>query len=76
MLTDIFHTIRYNANIHTDFTIHGFRRYCINTLRRNNVDIVTIQKIIGHKDIRTTEIYCEVVDEEVVEAIEKIKIEF
>jgi len=74
VLTEIFHAIRKSANIPTDFTIHGFRRYFINTLRKNIKDIVVIQKLVGHKDIRTTEIYCDVSDEEEISAIENIRI--
>lgn len=74
VLADVFHVIRNSANIPSGFTIHGFRRYFINTLRKNIKDIVVIQKLVGHKDIRTTEIYCDVEDEEMVKAISTINI--
>jgi len=73
VLPDVFQTIRKKANIPTDFTIHGFRRYFINILRKNIKDIVVIQKLVGHKDIRTTEIYCDVRDGEKLRAISTIR---
>ena len=48
--------------------------YFINELSKNHVDIATIQKLAGHRDIRTTEIYCNVLEEEKVKAIESIKV--
>jgi len=57
-----------------EFKIHNFRRYFINTLRKNNVDIITIPKLAGHRNTKTTEIYCNVSDEGKVMAIEKIRI--
>jgi len=72
--TTIFHKIRDIAGLPGQFKIHSFRRYFINTLRKNNIDLVTIQKLAGHRDIRTTEIYCNVSDEEKVRAIESIKV--
>jgi len=43
-------------------------------LIKNNIDLATIQKLAGHRDIRTTEIYCNVSDEKKVRALESIKI--
>ena len=39
-------------------TSHEMRHTYVTSLRRNGVDIYTIQKILGHKDIQVTaEIY-------------------
>ncbi|OFW63085.1 MAG: hypothetical protein A2Z35_05100 [Actinobacteria bacterium RBG_19FT_COMBO_36_27] len=56
-----------------EFKIHSLRHYFINTLRQNGVDFATIQKLAGHRGIRTTEIYCSVSDEEKMRAIKIIK---
>lgn len=74
VLMGIFYKIKRYANLPREFKIHSLRRYFINTLRKNNVDIVTIQKLAGHRYIRTTEIYCNVSDEEKVRAIESVKV--
>lgn len=73
-ITTTFHKIRDIAGLPGQFKIHSFRRYFINTLRKNNIDLVTIQRLAGHRDIRTTETYCNVSDEEKVRALEKVKV--
>ena len=73
-LMNVFNKIKARAGLPKEFKIHSFRRYFINELRKNHVDIATIQKFAGHRDIRTTEIYCNVSDEEKVRAIESISI--
>ena len=69
-----FYKIKTRAELPKEFKIHSFRRYFINELRKNNVDIATIQKLVGHRDIRTTEIYCNVSEEEKIKAIENIRV--
>ena len=73
-LMNSFYKIKARAELPKEFKIHSFRRYFINELRKHNVDIATIQKLAGHRDIRTTEIYCNVTDEEKVRAIESIRV--
>lgn len=73
-LMNAFYKIKARAGLPKEFKIHSFRRFFINELRKNNVDIATIQKLAGHRDIRTTEIYCNVSDEEKVRALESIKV--
>jgi len=38
------------------------------------VDLPTIKELAGHRDIRTTEIYCNVGEEEKKKAIESIRV--
>ena len=73
-LMNSFYKIKSRAELPSEFKIHSFRRFVINELRKNHVDLATIQKLAGHNDIRTTEIYCNVSDEEKVRAIESIKV--
>jgi len=73
-LMNSFYKIKVKAGLSKEFKIHSFRRFFINELRKNNVDIATIQKLAGHRDIRTTEIYCNVSEEEKIKAIESIKV--
>ena len=73
-LMNSFYKIKAKAGLPKEFKIHSFRRFFINELRKNHVDIATIQKLAGHRDIRTTEIYCNVSEEEKVRALENIKV--
>ena len=73
-LMNAFNRIKARAGLPKEFKIHSFRRFFINELRKNHVDLATIQKLAGHRDIRTTEIYCNVTDEEKVRALESIKV--
>ena len=73
-LMNAFNKIKFRAELPKEFKIYSFRRFFINELRKNNIDLATIQKLAGHRDIRTTEIYCNVSDEEKVKAIESIRV--
>ncbi len=73
-LNNSFQKIKARAGLPKDFKIHSFRRYFINELRKNKVDLSTIKELAGHRDIRTTEIYCNVSDEEKIKAIESIRV--
>lgn len=73
-LMNSFYKIKDRAELPKEFKIHSFRRFFISKLRKNNIDLATIQKLTGHRDIRTTEIYCNVSEEEKVIALEVIKV--
>ena len=73
-LMNAFNRIKARAGLSKEFKIHSLRRFFINELRKNHVDLATIQKLAGHRDIRTTEIYCNVSDEKKVRAIESIRV--
>lgn len=73
-LNNSFQKIKARAGLLKDFKIHSFRRYFINELRKNNVDLSIIKELAGHRDIRTTEIYCNVGEEEKVKALESIRV--
>jgi len=70
----VFYTIKEKAGLPKEFKIHSFRRFFINELRKNHIDIVTIKNLAGHRDIRTTEIYCNISEEEKIKAIESIRV--
>ena len=54
----IFHTAR-----HTNATL----------LLYNGANITTVQKLLGHKSVRTTEIYSNIMDMTIVRDLEKIE---
>jgi len=57
VLMDVFYKIKKYSNMPKEFKIHSFRRYFINTLRKNHVDIVTMQKLAGQGLQRFTVMY-------------------
>ncbi len=73
-LNTSFQKIKVRVGLPKEFKIHSFRRYFINELRKNKVDLSIIKELAGHRDIRTTEIYCNVGEEEKIKAIESISV--
>ena len=59
----------------SDFTrVHNLRHTFNSLMQMNGVDIATMGKILGHKDIETTMIYTHQTGEHLVKSINKIKI--
>ena len=52
-----------------DYCVHTLRHTCATLLYRNGIDIKTIQEILGHVQIDTTEIYTHLHDQEVMDAM-------
>ena len=63
-----------NAGIEKRFTFHGFRHTFATLQIAAGTSIYTVSKLLGHKNIKTTEIYAKIVDSVKREASEKIKI--
>lgn len=63
-----------NAGIEKHFTFHGFRHTFATLQIAAGTSIYTVSKLLGHKDIKTTQIYAKIVDSLKKEASEKIKI--
>ena len=51
---------------------HSFRRTFITRLHKNGVGIYTISKIVGHLDVRTTQKYIELDEDQIEGAIEAL----
>ena len=59
-----------NNNIKDDnYCVHTLRHTCATLLYRNGIDIRTIQELLGHVQIDTTEIYTHLHDENVMNAM-------
>lgn len=63
-----------NAGIEKHFTFHCFRHTFATLQLSAGTSIYTVSKLLGHKNIKTTEIYGKIVDSLKKEASERIKI--
>lgn len=63
------------AGITKDITFHCFRHTFATLQLYNGTDIYTVSKMLGHKDLKTTQVYAKIVDESKREAANKIKLD-
>ncbi len=54
-------------------TFHLARHTCATILLYNGVQLTTVQKLLGHQSIRTTEVYSDIMDMTVIRDLQKIK---
>lgn len=65
-----------NAKIPKHITFHSFRHTYAVLQLKEGTDIVTISKMLGHKSLKTTQIYAKVVDSSKRKTTSKIKLNF
>jgi integrase len=63
------------AGITKDITFHCFRHTFATLQLSNGTDIYTVSKMLGHRELKTTQIYAKVIDKTKREAADKIKLE-
>jgi integrase len=63
------------AGITKDITFHCFRHTYATLQLFNGTDIYTVSKMLGHKDLKTTQVYAKIVDEAKRTATNKIKLD-
>ncbi|MFI0429221.1 tyrosine-type recombinase/integrase [Mariniflexile sp. HMF6888] len=63
------------AGITKDITFHCFRHTYATLQLFNGTDIYTVSKMLGHKDLKTTQVYAKIVDEAKRTAANKIKLD-
>ena len=57
---------------HKNISSHSLRRSYATNLLRNNVDLKTVSKLLGHSNINTTSRYIFLTNDEIVQKIEKL----
>lgn len=65
-----------DAEITKHITFHCFRHTYATLQLNNGTDIYTVSKLLGHQNLKTTEIYAKIVDETKRTATHKIKLDF
>jgi integrase len=63
------------AGITKDITFHNFRHTYATLQLFNGTDIYTVSKMLGHKDLKTTQVYTKIVDNAKRKAAGKIKLD-
>lgn len=64
------------AGITKDITFHCFRHTFATLQLSKGTDIYTVSKMLGHRELKTTQIYAKIIDQTKREAADKIKLEF
>ena len=64
--------IKRKAKIDQSFRFHDLRHTFASQLVMNGVDIYTVSKLLGHSDVRVTQIYAHLAHEHLAEAVGKL----
>jgi site-specific recombinase XerD len=64
-----------SAGITKKITFHCFRHTFATLQLSNGTDIYTVSKMLGHTNVKTTQIYAKVVDEKKEKAAHAIKLD-
>jgi integrase len=64
-----------NAGIKKHITFHSFRHTFATLQMSLGTDLYTVSKMLGHKDLKTTQIYAKIVDKSKRAAADKIKLD-
>ena len=64
-------TIARHAGLRKLFSFHSARHTNATLLLSQGVNVTTVQKLLGYKNVRTTMNYCEVIDRTVIKELQK-----
>ena len=64
------------AGISKDITFHCFRHTYATLQLSQGTDIYTVSKMLGHRELKTTQIYAKIIDSTKRNAADKIKLDF
>ena len=62
-----------HAGLRKRFSFHSARHTNATLLLAQGVSVTTVQKLLGHKNVRTTMNYCEVIDHTIVNELERVQ---
>jgi integrase len=65
-----------SAGITKKITFHCFRHTYATLQLSNGTDIYTVSKMLGHRELKTTQIYAQIIDKTKRDAASKIKLDF
>lgn len=65
-------TIARHAGIRKHFSFHSARHTNATLLLAQGVGVTTVQKLLGHKNVKTTMNYCEVIDQTIIKELQKV----
>lgn len=63
------------AGIKKNITFHSFRHTYATLQLQNGTDIYTVSKMLGHRELKTTQIYAKIIDETKLKTTDKIKLD-
>ena len=63
------------AGITKDITFHCFRHTFATLQLSHGTDIYTVSKMLGHRELKTTQIYAKIINQTYREAADKIKLD-
>ena len=64
------------TGIEKDITFHCARHTYATLQLTLGTDIYTVSKLLGHKNLRTTEVYAKIIDQKKIDAANVIKLKF
>ena len=64
------------AGITKEITFHCFRHTFATLQLSKGTDIYTVSKMLGHRELKTTQLYAKIIDQTKREAADKIKLDF
>jgi integrase len=64
------------AGIEKDITFHCFRHTFATLQLSKGTDIYTVSKMLGHRELKTTQIYAKIIDQTKRDAADKIQLDF
>jgi site-specific recombinase XerD len=65
-------TVARHAGVRKHFSFHSARHTNATLLLAQGVSVTTVQKLLGHKNVRTTMGYCDVIDRTIINELRRV----
>ena len=66
-------SIAQQAGIRKHFSFHSARHTNATLLLMQGVNVTTVQRLLGHKNVKTTMNYCEVINQTIIKELKKCR---